>query len=274
MGCSSVESSGSSKGETLEIKGSDTLLELISAAAENFRQVHPDIKITVTGGGSGTGMAALLNKEIDVATSSRPMKEEEMTMATQKGLEPIQEFLIARDMLSIIVHPSNRVFELTVDELAAIYSGKITNWQEVSGEDTEITLYGRQSTSGTYTFFMEEIVKGDYSPRMRNMEGSQAIVDAVSQDTSGIGYVGIGYVVDEHDLPLRSIRLVSVGTSKGGPYFSSIDETSYDYYPINRPLYLYSSEAELNPARDLFFEFMLSPSGQTVVENTGFVSIR
>ena len=267
--CSVERTSGA---EELEIKGSDTLLELISAAAERFGEEHPQIKVTVTGGGSGTGIAALLNKEIEIATSSRPMKDEEKVIAMQKGIE-VQELLIARDMLSMIVHPSNEVYKLTMEEIAGIYSGEISNWQELGGKDKEITLYGRQSTSGTYSFFMEEVVQGDYAPTMRNLEGSQAIVDAVSQDDSGIGYVGIGYVVDEKDMPLSSIKLVLVGEDKEGPFFSSLDARTYDRYPINRPLYLYSS-GQPQSAKDLFLEFMVSLEGQKVVEDSGFVSIR
>ena len=193
--------------ENIEIKGSDTLLQLVSNMAEAYIQSKPDAKISVTGGGSGTGIAALINGEVDIADASRRIKEKEVEQAGTRGITP-WEFIIARDMLSVIVSEDNSLSQLTIGEISKIYKGEITNWNEVGGKNQKITLYGRQSTSGTYSYFMKEVVKGDYSPHMMNMEGNQAIVDAVKQDKGAIGYVGLGYIADENGNPVGGMKIV------------------------------------------------------------------
>lgn len=249
-------------GATVSLKGSDTELQMFAALAEEFMKSHPDVSVTVTGGGSGTGIAALINGEIDVADSSRKMKDEEIKKAEAHGVEPV-EFIVARDGLAVIVHPDNPVTDLTVAQVADIYTGKVTNWNQVGGADAPITLYGRQSTSGTYLYFRDTVLKADYSPHMRNLEGTAAIVASVSQDKNGIGYVGLGYVTD-------AIQVVSL---EG---VSPLDKQSVTSgrYVLTRPLYQYS---KVLPAKDsgvhalLLFE--LSDAGQAVVEQTGFLGI-
>ncbi len=256
----------------LEIKGSDTLLQLVSNAAEAYTKENPNSMISVTGGGSGTGIAALINGEIDIADASRKIKEEELSQAAARGLDP-WEFIIGRDMLSVIVNPDNDVKQLTKDQIGKIYLGEITNWSEVGGKDMEITLYGRQSTSGTYVFFMEQVVQGDYSPSMRNMEGNQAIVDAVRQDQTGIGYVGLGYIVDQSGNKVPGINVISV-SDQGGPYISPLDKSKLSQYSISRALYQYTAKKPgKNSAVLDFILFELSQTGQKIVEETGFVEI-
>ena len=195
--------------ETLSIKGSDTLVQLVSNLVEAFAKENPGVRISVTGGGSGTGIAALLNGQIPIANSSRSIKEEELAQAKEGGLY-IQEFIVAREGLSVIVSPQNPVSEVTMEQLGKIYRAEITNWKEIGGKDQAIVLYGRQTGSGTYVFFKEKVVKGDYALTMKNMEGNQAIVDAIKADRQGIGYVGIGYVVDEPGKLREGIKVLKI----------------------------------------------------------------
>ncbi len=259
-----VDSDSGKTVESVEIKGSDTLLQLVSNLAEAYSEDH-DVRISVTGGGSGTGISSLINGEIDIADSSRPIKQKEIEMAADKGID-VWEFRIARDMLSVIVNPDNPVEKLTVDEISKIYKGEITNWQELGGPDLEITLYGRQSTSGTYVFFMEEIVQDDYSPEMRNMEGNQAILEAVALDSSGIGYVGVGYVVGKDGEPVDSVKILDV--SDGGDYLGPFDKGDY---PISRPLYQYiAGKPDKESSLYDFLIYELSNEGQEIVRESGF----
>jgi len=254
----------------IEIKGSDTLLQLVSNMAEEFSEVEPRIKLSVTGGGSGTGIAALINGEIDIADASRQIKDSEIDEAEKKGFTP-WEFIIARDMLSVIVNENNDVTDLTMDQLSKIYKGEITNWKELGGDDGKIVLYGRQSTSGTYAFFMEHVVQDDYSATMMNMEGNQAIVDAVKLDKNGIGYVGLGYIVDEKGDQITGVNIVDIAVKDD--FISPLDLSRMSDYPISRPLYQYMAAApKKGSALYKFLMFELSPDGEDIVKDTGFVA--
>lgn len=259
--------------KNIEIKGSDTMLQLTSNLAEAYAGYDPNTRISVTGGGSGTGIAALLNKEIPLAIASREIKSEELSIAENEGLHVI-EIEIARDMLSVIVNEENNVGELTKDQVGAIYRGEITNWNEVGGKDQAITLYGRQSTSGTYAFFQEEVLEGEYSPSMRNLEGNQAILESTMQDNSGIGYVGIGYIKDENGNQVEGINVINVAEKEGSEYISPLDKTKTSEYPISRFLYQYLAEtpAQDSPTQE-FLKFELSEQGQKIVDETGFISL-
>ena len=259
--------------EDIEIKGSDTLLQLVSNLAEAYTEVKPTARISVTGGGSGGGIAALINDEIDIAVASRSIKEKELKQAEERGIKP-WEFIIARDMLSVIVNEDNPILKLTIEQVSRIYKGEITNWKEVGGKDQKITLYGRQSTSGTYVFFMEEIVKGDYFAKMRNMEGNQAILDAVKQDQTGVGYVGIGYIVDEKGNQVSGIKIIKIAKDEGSIYVSPLEESTHSEYPASRPLFQYlSKKLTKDSAIYNFLMFELSNEGQKIVKKSGFVPI-
>jgi len=265
---------GQPPGESLDIKGSDTLVHLVADMAQTYMENNPEADIMVTGGGSGTGVAALINGEVDIAISSRSITTTEIEIARKKGIEP-WEFIIARDGLAVIVNPDNQLKNLTQNQIGAIYKGEITNWNQLGGADQEITLYGRQSTSGTYQFFLEHVVnwqqtrKNDYSPKMRNMEGNKAIADAVTADPSGIGYVGIGYVTDK-------INVINVARDTLSEYISPLDEANIenDLYPITRPLYQYTSgKPDKNSLLYAFLRFEQSEAGQDIVRRAGFYPI-
>lgn len=257
--------------EDVVIKGSDTEVQMVSNLAEAFLEKNKGVNVSVTGGGSGVGIASLLNKEITIANSSRKMKDDELAMAKSKNLD-IQEFIVARDGLSIIVHPGNQVKKLSLDQLGKIYKGVITNWREVGGKDARIVLYGRQSTSGTYVFFRDSVLMGDYSAHMLNMEGNQSIVDAVKADVNGVGYVGVGYVVDKEDKPRTDVRVLNIENLKGVAV-SPLDKEAVGRgdYPISRPIFQYLANLpKKGSALDNFLNFEFSSEGQKIVESSGF----
>lgn len=254
--------------EMLQIKGSDTLINLVQKLSEEYMKKNPGKYIAVTGGGSGTGVAALINQKCDIANASRMMKPKEIKMAKDNGVTA-NRVVIAMDGLSVITNPGNPVDRLTKDEIGAIFRGDIKNWSEVGGDDMPITLYGRQSNSGTYVFFQDYVLKGDYSAKMNRMNGNAQIVEGIKADRSAIGYVGVGYVKDA-----TGLNIVRVATKKGGVYASPLNsaDVKSGKYPIARPLNQYIAGNPEGAIRD-FLEFELSPQGQRIVEEEGFFPI-
>lgn len=252
----------------LDIKGSDTLLQIVSSMAEAYNEKNIDSEVTVTGGGSGTGIASLLNKEIKLANSSRDLKEKEITEAESMGVE-FNKFIIARDGLSIIVNKNNTIKKLTVAEVGKIFRGEIKNWKELGGDDAVISLYGRQSTSGTYEYMKEDILKGDYDPTMRNMEGNKSIVDAIIEDKTGIGYAGIAYAIMEKE----KINILNIARDNGSEYISPLDEENIatGKYPITRPLYqIIIGTPEKDSLIYEFLKFEASKEGEKIITESGY----
>lgn len=271
-GCGQASVTGNTDSQEVIIQGSDTEVQLVSALVEAFSADHPDARISVAGGGSAVGIAALINGETDIANSSRQMKSQEIQSAKDKGFDP-QEFILARDGLSVIVHPSNPVTTLTMEQLGKIYKGDITNWKDVGGEDGPIMLYGRQSTSGTFGFFRDTVLKADYSENMRQMEGTQAIVDGVLADKQGIGYAGVGYVVGADGAQRDDLKVVTISAVEGQPAVSPLDMEAVmsGKYPIFRRIYQYTPKA---PAKDSLLakllEFEVSDAGLAITRKQGF----
>lgn len=255
-----------------EIRGSDTQVNLTGNLAEAFMDLNPEAVISVTGGGSGTGIAGIINNQFALANSSREISEAEMEQARERGVEPVR-IVIALDALSVVVHEDNPVSELTVDQIGAIFRGEITNWSEVGGEDKEINMYGRQSNSGTYVFFREYVVKGDYSEDKMRMNGNAQIVEGVLSDDSGIGYVGVGYTVDEGEV-IDGLKMVNVAIDENSPYVSPMDPANVadGSYPVARPLHHYSNGQPEGMVRE-YIEFVLSDEGQQVAVDSGFYPI-
>jgi phosphate transport system substrate-binding protein len=257
---------------TVVIAGSDTEVQLVSALVEAFSADHADAHISVAGGGSAVGIAALINGETDITNSSRQMKPEEIASARDKGMDP-REFILARDGLSVIVHASNPVRTLTMGQLADIYSGTITHWKDVGGKDEPIVLYGRQSTSGTFGFFRDTVVKTDYASSMRQMEGTEAIVDGVTADTQGIGYAGVGYVLGDDGAARSDINVLTIAPAEGSDAVSPLDMAAVmsGKYPIFRRIYQYLPAL---PAKDSLvaqlLEFETSERGMELVQEQGF----
>ncbi len=258
-------SSGIASAEMLQIKGSDTLINLVQRLAEVYMQKNPGKEIAITGGGSGTGIAALINKKCDIANASRGMQQKEVASANAVGVNPTR-IAVAMDGLSVIVNGNNKVAQLTVDQLGKIFRGEVRNWSELGGANMPITLYGRQSNSGTYVFFMEEVLKGDYSSKMKQMNGNAQIVEAIKADPSGISYVGVGYVKKAD-----GVAVVMVARNANSVYASPLNAADVDngVYPIARPLNQYVDGTPTGDVKD-FLTFELSPEGQAIVEEEGF----
>ncbi len=254
--------------EMLQIKGSDTLINLVQRLAEVYMQKNPGKYIAITGGGSGTGIAALINGKCDIANASRLMKSKEITQANERGISP-KRAVIAMDGLSVITNGQNPVDGLTMEEIGRIFRGEITNWKEVGGDNMSIALYGRQSNSGTFVFFRDAVLKGDYSQKMKRMNGNAQIVEAIKQDVSAIGFVGVGYVKNEGGL-----NVVKVASRPGADYASPLNaiDVKTGKYPISRPLNQYINGRAEGAIRD-FIAFELSEEGQEIVQEEGFFPI-
>ncbi len=255
---------------TIVIKGSDTMVNLALAWAEAYMAEHPEVRISVTGGGSGTGIAALMNGTVDIANASREMKDEEKATAQANGITPV-EFVVAYDAIAVVVHPSNPVQGLTLQQLSDIYTGRITNWREVGGDDRPIVLLSRESNSGTYVYFLEHVVrlgqKSDllFSPDALLMPSSEGISAEIRQNPNAIGYDGLGYVTEWQ-------KVVAVARDARGPYVLPSAETVKDgSYPIARPLYMYTAGEPQGIVRD-YLDWVLG-EGQKLVTELGFVPL-
>lgn len=253
----------------LRIKGSDTLLNLTTAWAEAYMAAHPDAMISVDGGGSGTGIAALLNGTVQIATASREMKQKERETAAANYINPV-ETKVARDAISFIVNPSNPVKELTMDQLAKIYTGEYSNWNQVGGPNQKITLCSRENTSGTYAFVQEFVMKNkNYAHTALLLPSNTAIVQEVSTNQWAIGYCGLGYLVQAGN----KVRALGVKKdSKSAAVMPSEANVKNGTYPVARWLYFYTAGNPSGLTRN-FIDFCKSAAGQRIVTETGFVTI-
>ena len=256
--------------QEIENKGSDTLVNLALAWAEEYTGLRPDVRISVTGGGSGTGIAAMINGTVDIANASRAMKDVEVEAAEENGITPV-EFVVARDAIAVVVNPSNPVDQLTLEQLSDIYTNKITNWSQVGGPDRPIVLLSRESNSGTYVYFLENVIRQGqesdllFAPDTLLMPSSEGISAEVRQNPNVIGYDGLGYVTEDQ-------KVIAVAQDAGGPYvLPSIDTVNDGSYPISRPLYMYTAgepEGEIKT----YLEWILG-DGQALVSVLGFVPL-
>ncbi|MDR2963584.1 MAG: PstS family phosphate ABC transporter substrate-binding protein [Bacteroidales bacterium] len=248
------------------IKGSDTALPLTQKAAEAYMKANKGAKITVTGGGSGVGITALLDGTTDIAMSSRKMKFDEKSKFQQGG-KTVVEKVIAYDALAVIVNPANKVNQLTRQQLEDIYTGKVKNWKEVGGDDVAIVVYSRETSSGTYEFFKEQILKNkNYMSSVLSMPATGAIMQSVSQTKGAIGYVGLAYL----NSSVKALKVSYDGKNFVAP---SVENAQNKTYPIVRPLFFYfekKSEAKVSP----FITFMLSPEGQKIVKQEGYIPLQ
>lgn len=249
-----------------KIKGSDTMLPLSQKEAESFMKKSPAAKLTVTGGGSGVGIAALIDGSTDICMASRAMKMDEKLKMQEAG-RAFKEVIVAYDALSVIVNTGNAVTQLTREQLEGIFTGKIKNWKEVGGADMAIVVYSRESSSGTYEFFKDHVLlKKNYAASVLSMASTGAIVQSVSQTKGAIGYIGMAY-------ENNTVKALKVSFDKGKTYIAPSMQTAHDKtYPITRPLYYYylsSSEKLVKP----YIDYVLSAEGQAVVKQTGYVPL-
>ncbi|PLX40212.1 MAG: phosphate-binding protein [Deltaproteobacteria bacterium] len=257
--------------EMVQIKGSDTLINLVQSWSEAYLDKTGKM-ISVTGGGSGTGIAALIDGRCDIADASREMKSKEYKMAEERGIK-VSEITVAIDGLSVIVNADNPIQELKFEDIGEPFKGEIKNWKGVGGDEGAVTLYGRQSNSGTFAFFQELLLeKKDYSDKMNRMNGNAQIVEAVRKDKNAVGYVGIGYILDEKGNVVPGIKAVKV--VKDGKSVSPLNAAAVKGgdYPLSRGLYQYIAGTPSKLAVD-FIRFELSDEGQKMAEKMGFYPI-
>ena len=262
-----------SRSRAIQNKGSDTLVNVALAWAENYRDVDPSVSIAVTGGGSGTGIASLINGTVDIANASRAMKEGEKEDARSNGVEPI-EHVVAIDALAVVVHPDNPVSELTIQQLSDIFSGRTTNWQDVGGRDAPITIVSRETNSGTHVYFLEEVVRrGEkenediFAPQTLLMPSSVGITSEVRRNPNAIGYDGLGYVDLAHE------KVISVAVDEQSPFVLPQVNTAADgTYPLARNLYMYTDGEPAGVIAE-YLAWILGPAGQQLVIDLGFVPL-
>lgn len=249
---------------TITVKGSDTLVILAQKWAEVYMASHPNVKIQVTGGGSGVGFAALQNKTTDLADASRPIKPAELAECIKVFGRRPTEYKVCLDGLSIYVNQANGVKDLSVPQLGQIFTGKIRNWKEVGGDDAPITIYSRENSSGTYEFFKEHVLLGkDFAASAQTMPGTAALLQAVSRDKNGIGYGGAAYAA--------GARIVPVRKEESTPPIEPTEENVVKgTYPIWRYLFIY-----VNPALDkgeiaAYLNWIRGDEGQKLVKDVGY----
>lgn len=259
--------------ENILIKGSDTEVNLALALAETYMSTDPDVSIAVTGGGSGAGIAALINGKTSIANASRPMKQEEMALAKAQKVQPLASVL-GMDAIAIVVHPKCPVKSLSLQQLGAIYRGDIQNWKTLGGPDTEISLYGRQSNSGTFVYFRDSIVRAEYAQEVKQMNGTAQIVEAIKSDVHGIGYVGVGYILEKNGAQPTDIKVLAISRSDRQPAFlpTEVQNIESGHYPIIRPLYQYTN-GQPKGRLQLYLQYCLSPAGQALVKANGYFPV-
>jgi len=263
------------------VKGSDTMVNLSQKWAEVYMQKNSNISIQVTGGGSGTGIAALLNGTTDIANSSRDIKDVEMEKAKSMGLN-LQQYEVALDGLAVIVHPDNKVNTLSLAQLSDIFTGKISNWKQLGGQDLPIVLYGRENSSGTYEFFKEHVLgkdksgkQNDYASSTQVLQGTAALGEAVARDIKGIGYGGVGYFAERKD-----VKIIAVKENNQSEAFSPVSsdgKVEYELiwekkYPISRYLYCYANN-NLKEGAKAFLDFIVSSEGQNLVRQMEYIPL-
>lgn len=256
----------------MENKGSDTIVNLALYWAERYQELNPAISISVTGGGSGTGIAALISDTVDIANASRQIKAEEVEQAHKNDVDPV-EMIIARDAIAVIVNPSNPIDHLTIQQVSDIFSGKIHNWSELGGEDRPIVKLSRETNSGTHVYFLEAVIrqgnskdKTIFSADTLLLPSSEGIISEVRANPNAIGYDGLGYVTEE-------VKVLGIAAQQGGEFiFPNIETVNSNQYPIARDLYMYTNG---NPSGHIldYITWVLSPEGQQIVKDLGFVPV-
>jgi len=271
-GSNSAQAASEVAAHYIENKGSDTIVNLALAWAEKYQSDHPDVRISVTGGGSGTGIAALVNGTVDIANASREIKDEEIAEAQSNGVEPV-EHIIARDAIAVIVNPNNPVSELTLGQISDIYSGKYVNWTEVGGEDRPIVRLSRETNSGTHVYFLETVLrlgskedKTLFSMDTLLLPSSEGIISEVRDNPNAIGYDGLGYVPDD-------LKMIAIAKEEGAPYvLPAIDTVNDKSYPIARDLYMYTDGEPTGLIKE-YLGWILSDEAQQIVAELGFVPV-
>jgi phosphate transport system substrate-binding protein len=252
--------------DRITVKGSDTMVILAQKWAEVYMNSNPNAAIQVTGGGSGVGISALINGATDIANASRKMKPTEKDKLKARYNTLGVEVACAKDGITVYLHPSNKVKELSIEQLGKIFRGEIKNWKEVGGADADIKLYGRENSSGTYVFFQENVVKGDYASSCQTLPGTAAVVNAVKKDPNAIGYGGAAYA--------EGIEICKVKKDANSPaYLATAETIKTGEYPITRFLYMYLKNKPTGGMKS-YIDWILSPEGQKLVVEMGYFPVK
>lgn len=253
--------------QSVTVKGSDTMVQLAQRWSEVYMNEHLDAVLQVTGGGSGTGIAALINGSTDIAQASRIMNDEERESALEQRAQAVSEIAVALDAVAVYVSEDNPVEALTIAEIDRIFRGEVTNWSEVGGADAAIILYGRENSSGTYVYFKEEVMdEADFATHYQALPGTAAVINAVSNDPNGVGYGGIGYA--------SGVKTVAIDLEEGGePVEPSESNVLTNAYPLSRNLYFYTIGEPAGLVGE-FIDWTLSPEGQEIVSEVGYYPLR
>jgi phosphate transport system substrate-binding protein len=270
---STVQTPNSPASAYIQNKGSDTIVNLALLWAEEYQHVKPEIRISVTGGGTGTGITALMTNTVDIANASRAIKPEEMKEAKLKNFTPV-EFVVARDAIGVIVHPSNPVNQLTLEQISNIYQGKIENWSEVGGENRPIVRLSRESNSGTHVYFLETVIrlgnsknKSFFSDTTLLLPSSEGIISEVRDNPNAIGYDGLGYITKE-------VKLLAVAKDAKSEYvLPSVESVNDNRYPVSRDLYMYTRGEPTGAIKD-YLDWIRAAAAQKIVFDSGFVPIK
>ena len=252
--------------EKITVKGSDTMVILAQKWAELYMKNHPTAAIQVTGGGSGVGITALINGTTDICNASRPMKQAEIEKLKARYNTLGVQIACAKDGVTIFLNESNPVQELTIKQLSEIYTGKIRNWKELGGNDAEIRLYGRENSSGTYTYFHDEVIKADYASSVQSLPGTAAVVNAVKKDVNGIGYGGAAYAVGVKHVKVKK-------DANATAYLPTAESIGKGEYPITRFLYMYLKSRPTGEVKK-YIDWILSPEGQAIVAEVGYFPVK
>jgi phosphate transport system substrate-binding protein len=253
--------------QTITVKGSDTMVPLGQRWAEVYMKEHPDVAIQVTGGGSGTGIAALINGTTQICESSRPITaDEKMKVKAQRNAEVV-EVPVAIDALAVYLNKENNVTHLDMDQTRRIFQGQLANWKELGGKDAPIVLYGRENSSGTYVFFKEHVLQNaDFAERYQGMSGTAAVINAVTKDPNGIGYGGIGYATD-----VKTIAIAK--DAKSDPIEPNMANALSGTYPLARQLFWLSAGEPTGKMKELY-DWVLGPEGQKLVTEVGYYPLK
>jgi phosphate transport system substrate-binding protein len=257
----------------IQNKGSDTLVNVALAWAERYQQIHPNVRISVTGGGSGTGLAALVNKTVDIANASRKINADEIAAAKKNGADPV-EFVVARDAIGVIVNPKNPINNLTMQQISDIYTGRISNWQDLGGENRPIVRLSRETNSGTHVYFLESVIrlgnsknKDIFSADTLLLPSSEGIISEVRDNPNAIGYDGLGYITAE-------VKVIGIAPASGKPaILPSVETVNSGQYPIARDLYMYTPGQPSGAVKD-YLNWVITPEAQAIVRQLGFVPIK
>lgn len=270
--CSFSPSSNKTNSNTITNRGSDTMVNLALAWAESYAKQNPQVEISVSGGGSGIGITALINATVDIANASRAMTDVEIQEARKNGVEPVQ-FIVARDAIGVIINPANPVSHLTLQQVSDIFSGKLNNWRQVGGEDRPIVRVSREVNSGTHVYFLQSVIQlGDpknktiFAADTLLLPSSEGIISEVNQNPNAIGYDGLGYITPE-------VKVIGLSADPAGPFIQPSAKTVLDHsYPISRDLYMYTNG---QPAGSLkaYLAWIITPEAQQIVTTLGFIPI-